>query len=214
VSATVTVPDESVNVSVLLSGGAVQNRIQLGFGATGTVTLNTVANHISGSATSLAADILLYDTAESTTLRPVKVTNNILSYSQLPIGLETLGDDGTNLGDGVAVTGNKISGAIGDAIDVCTNGNMIASNTIFNSGRSGVHFDASCGAAFGGSTGASNTATKNIILESGCAGILDDTGGAGSNTATPDTLLCSAVYNHLVHRFVSRHYLGELASQG
>jgi hypothetical protein len=98
-----------------------------------------------------------------------------------------LGDDGANLGDGVAVTGNHIFGtATYDAIDVCTNGNTIMKNTIFNSAESAVHLDASCGIFFGGATGNNNTVTGNTILESACAGILVDSGAVG-NTTAPDT---------------------------
>ena len=49
--------------------------------------------------------------------------------------------------------------------------------------------DASCGTFFGPPlppTGNNNTATGNTILESACAGILNDS-GTTSNTTTPDT---------------------------
>jgi hypothetical protein len=184
-----TVTGNYVQGSGVISGGAVQNGIQLGFGAKGKITLNTVSDNISASTTQASADILLFDAAEGngTATGPVVITNNTLGYSQLAIALETDGLDGGNLGDGVYLSGNKIYGATSDAIDVCTNANVLTSNTIFNSGRSAVHFDASCGALFGGSTGTNNSATKNTILESGCAGILDDTSGAGGNITTPDT---------------------------
>jgi hypothetical protein len=171
-----------VQGSGVVSGGPVQNGIQLGYGAKGKITLNTVSENIYENATPTAANILLYDTAENSS---IAVTNNILSNSQLPLALETLGDDGPNLGDGVTVTGNKIFGALGDAIDVCTNGNAINTNTIFGSTQSAVHFDTSCGLYFGGSTGTGNNATKNTFVESACAGILDDTGGAGGNITSP-----------------------------
>jgi len=186
---TLTVSGNYVQGSGVVSGGAVQNGIQLGFGAKGKITLNTVIDNIYGSPTPASADLLLHDTAESSGLAngSMVVTNNIFGNSQRPIGLETDGLDGANLGDGVYVNGNKIFGATGDAIDVCTNGNTVTGNTIVNSAGSGVHFDTSCGVSFGGSTGYNNTATKNTILDSACAGILDDTGGTGNNTATPDT---------------------------
>ena len=183
---TLTASGNFVEGSGLVPGGPVQNGIQLGFGAKGTITVNTINGNISGSSPPAAADILLYDTAESA---GIMVTNNVLGDSQLPIALETLGDNGPNLGDGVTVTGNKISNAPGDAIDVCTNQNTITSNTIYNSTGSAVHFDASCGIAFGGFTGMNNSATKNTMVDSGCAGILDDTGGTGSNVISPNTFV-------------------------
>jgi parallel beta-helix repeat protein len=159
---------------VVPSGGAAQNGIELGFGATGKITANTVIDNIYGDPTVAdSTDILLFDAAGSS---GIMVSSNILGNSQIPIALVTTG----GLGDGVSVTGNKIFGtSTADGIDVCTNSNTVTGNTIFNSAESGVHLDASCG-----STGNSNTVTGNTILESECAGILDDT---GTNTTSPDT---------------------------
>jgi len=163
----------------VVSGGPVQNGIQLGYGATGKITLNTIGNLSSGSPTPLAAGILLYQTAENS---GVQITSNTVSGSQLPIGLET-GE--ASIGDGVTVAKNQISGAAGDSIDVCTNGNNVNHNTIYGSAQSAVHFDSSCGQSFGGTTGTNNSATQNTIVESSCAGVLDDTAGTGGNVTTP-----------------------------
>jgi hypothetical protein len=158
---------------VVASGGAAQNGIQLGFGATGNLTSNTVVDNIYGDVTLAAsADILLFDAASSS---GITVSTNVLGNSQIPIGIYT---DTTGAGDGVSVTANKIFGTSSfDAIDVCTNGNTIKTNTIFNSAESGLHFDASCG-----STGNGNTATGNTFVESFCAGILSDPGTTGNTT--------------------------------
>lgn len=152
-------------------GGAAQNGIELAFGAAGKVVGNTVINNIYGDSTVAAsADILLYDTAANT---GITVSKNVLGESQLPIGIFT---DTAGLGDGVSVTDNKILGTSAyDAIDVCTNGNTIKANTLFNSAESGIHFDASCG-----STGNNNTVTGNTFVESYCAGILSDAGTSGN----------------------------------
>ncbi len=168
-------------------GGAAQNGIQLGFGATGKINSNVVIDNIYGDATIAAsADILLYDTAEDTA---ITVNSNTLGNSQLPIGLETDFAYGSGeYGDGVYVEGNKIMGtSVYDAIDLCTNGNIVTGNTIFNSAESGIHLDASCGTYYSGpATGNNNTVTGNTIVESACAGILADPGTAG-NTTTPDS---------------------------
>jgi len=158
--------------------GAAQNGIQLGFGATGKITSNTVIDNVYGDPTIAAsADVLLYDTAESS---GVSVSSNTLGNSQLPVVMFT--DAPGTSGDGVSVTSNKIFGTSAyDAIDVCTNGNTVTSNTIFDSAESGVHLDASCGG-----TGNNNSETKNTSLESACAGILADTGTTG-NTTSSDT---------------------------
>ena len=155
------------------------------FGATGKIIANTVIDNIYGDPTVAAsADILLYDAAEN---GGITVSTNTVGNSQLPIALYTLGDDGANLGDGVTVTSNKVFGtSTYDAIDVCTNGNTVKSNTILNSAESGVHLDGSCGASFGGATGNNNIVTGNTIVESACGGILSDPGTTG-NTTTPNT---------------------------
>jgi parallel beta-helix repeat protein len=155
-----------------------QNGIELAFnGATGSIKSNTVIDNFYTPTDSSAADILLYDAAEN---GGIAVSSNILGNSNYAISLYT--DTAGTYGDGVSVTSNKIFGtSTFDAIDVCTNGNTITSNTIFNSYESGIHLDASCGA-----TGVNNTVSKNTILESECAGILDDSNGVG-NTIGPDT---------------------------
>ncbi len=162
-------------------GVAGQNGIQLGFGATGKISSNTVIdNNYTNPSVAAACDILLYDTAEYS---HIAISDNMVGNAQIPIALVTYADDGGNLGDGVSVTGNHVYGtSVYDGIDVCTNGNTVTGNTIFNSADSAVHLDDSCGVYFGGNTGEGNTATGNTILESGCAGILDDWSGTGDNT--------------------------------
>ncbi len=169
---------------IVASGLAAQNGIQLGFGATGKVTLNTVIDNIYGDPTVAAsADVLLYNTPGGT---GVSVSDNILGNSELPIVLYTDFSTAGEYGDGVSVTGNKIFGtSTYDAIDVCTNGNTITSNVIFNSAESGVHLDASC-SANALTSGNNNLAKSNTVLESSCAGILEDPGTTG-NTDAPNT---------------------------
>ena len=161
---------------VVASGNAAQNGIELAFGATGKVSTNTVADNIYGDTTLAdSSDILLYDTAQNS---GIVVTGNMVGNSQLPIALVT---DTAGVGDGVSVTTNKIYGtSTADAIDVCTNGNTIKTNTIMNSAQSGVHLDASCPSA-----GNNNVATGNTFVEGYCAGILEDVATTG-NTDTPN----------------------------
>jgi hypothetical protein len=173
--------------SGVVSGGATQNRIQLGYGATGKISINTVSDN-NNAGPPYAADILLIDAAECAPgcLNPITVSNNVLSNSPLPIGLETdLARGSSDYGDGVTVTGNKIFGAsIYDAIDVCTNGNKVTNNLILSSTDSGMHLDASCGANYGGGTlftGNNNTLTGNTILGGSCAGILADSTTSGNS---------------------------------
>jgi parallel beta-helix repeat protein len=145
-----------------------QNGIELAFsGATGSIKNNTVIDNFYTPNTSSSADILLYDAKENGS---IVVSGNTLGNSNYAISLFT--SSAGTYGDGVSVTSNKIFGtSTFDAIDVCTNGNTITGNTIFNSYESGIHLDASCTG-----TGTGNAVTGNTILESACAGILADTG--------------------------------------
>jgi hypothetical protein len=173
---TLTATGNYVQGQGIQAGLAAANGIELAFGAAGTINTNTVIDNVYQDPTSAtAADILLFDTEEDVS---IEVNSNTLGNSQVPIGLYT--DTAGTYGDGVFVESNRIFGTGAyDAIDVCTNGNIVKSNTIFNSAESGVHLDASCG----GGTG--ETATNNIIVESACAGILVDSGAGG--TTTPNT---------------------------
>ena len=172
---------------VILPPVAAQNGIQLGYGAKGSIISETVIDNVYSDPNSyVSADILLVDTAENS---GIKISSNVLGNSQLPIVLFTdFAYGASQYGDGVTITGNRIFGtSVYDAIDVCTSGNTVTGNTVFNSAESGIHLDASCGIFFGGPpTGNNNIATGNTIVESSCAGILADPGTAGNNT-TPDT---------------------------
>jgi parallel beta-helix repeat protein len=145
-----------------------QNGIELAFdGATGTIKNNTVIDNFYTPNTSSSSDILLYDAKENV---QIVVSGNTLGNSNVAISLFT--DAPGTYGDQVSVTSNKIFGtSTFDGIDVCTNGNTITGNTIFNSSQSGIHLDASCTG-----TGTGNAVTGNTILESACAGILADPG--------------------------------------
>ncbi|MGA8068494.1 MAG: right-handed parallel beta-helix repeat-containing protein [Terriglobales bacterium] len=160
-------------------GYAAQNGIEVGFGAKGKITTNTVIDNSYVGPTYGASSILLYGAEENSS---ITVTGNILGNSQIPIGLYSNGQAG-QLNNGVTVTGNKIFGTpTFDAIDVCSNGNVVTGNTIFNSAESGVHLDASCGG-----TGQNNNALSNTILESACAGVLDDWSATGGNSYSSET---------------------------
>jgi parallel beta-helix repeat protein len=155
-----------------------QNGIELAFnGAAGSIKSNTVIdNYYAGDPTfATSSDILLYDAANNA----ATVSSNTVGNSNAAIAVVTT-TPGT-YGDAATVTLNKIMGSsIYDGIDVCTNSNTITNNTIFNSTESGIHLDGSCG-----TTGTGNAVSGNIIEESACTGILDDS--AGPNTIGTNT---------------------------
>ena len=156
------------------------NGIEIAFdGATGTVKNNFVIDNVytaaDGNPGNGASGILLYDTLE---LGNILVSGNMVGNAQEGIAVVR---DTTSIGDGVTVTANKIFGTSSfDAIDVCTNGNVITNNVIYNTAQSGVHLHASCN----GSTGNNNSVTGNTVLESACAGYLSDPGTFGNGTPT------------------------------
>lgn len=161
------------------NGAIASNGIEIAFdGATGTVKNNVVTDNVytaaDGDPGNGASGILLYDTLEN---GMIVVSGNIVGNSQEGIAIVR---DTTSIGDGVTVTANKIFGTSSfDAIDVCTNGNIITNNVIYNTAQSGVHLDASCT-----NTGNMNSVTGNTVLESACAGYLADPGTSGNGTPT------------------------------
>ncbi len=159
------------------TSGAAENSIQIGFGATGTITGNTVGSDIwapdvitdPGDA---AAGLLVYASQN------VTITSNNVNNTQFGIALA--GDSTNGSADHNVITKNTVSAThIFDGIDLCGNNNTASNNAINGSDESGVHVDDTCTGANG------NTATFNTI-NSACAGILIGPSASGSTTA-PNT---------------------------
>ncbi len=158
-------------------GGAAENGIQFGFGATGTVSGNTVNDNIWWNDTSTdsgdaASGILIYAS------NGITVSGNNVGSAQFGIVAVT-DNPAYGSADNTLIQLNRVSGTqIFDAIDVCSNSNTVKSNTIYGSAEAGVHVDDSCG------SGNSNIVQNNTINEA-CAGILL---GTGTNpTPIPNT---------------------------
>jgi parallel beta-helix repeat protein len=159
------------------TNGAAENGIQLGFGATGTVNVNTVIDEIWAPDTSsdtgdAAAGILVYDAAN------VNISSNRVGNAQFGIGVV---GDGSFPADNATISTNTLDGTlIFDGIDVCgSSGGTISGNTIGGSTQSGIHLDGTCTPASGGTTVGTNA------INEGCAGILNGTAGntiAATNT--------------------------------
>jgi hypothetical protein len=178
-------------------GGAGENGIQVGFGATGTIGSNTVNDNIwwgeypeynygglGGTTTGNAASGILICSSDG-----VKITSNSVGSAQygiVPVSDYTsTGCNGGPCGpaDDTTIESNKISGTqVFDAIDLCSNSNTVESNTIYGSAESAIHIDDTCSGG-SGTTGNSNTVTSNTINEA-CAGILLGTGTM--NTTSPN----------------------------
>ena len=175
-------PNVKVTGNTVIGLGATtvtaQNGIQIGYGATATVTSNYVVDdiYINPPACSPcygASGILIYGSAG------VNVLTNTVESTQY--GIVPVTASATQNANGTIVTSNHIGGTqTFDAIDLCSDGNTAKSNVIYGSSQDGIHLDDTCSP----STGSSNTVTLNTINEA-CAGIL--LGSGGGNTTAPNT---------------------------
>jgi Periplasmic copper-binding protein (NosD) len=160
------------------TNGAAENSIQIGFGAAGTVTGNTVgsdvwAPDVFGDTGDAAAGLLVYASPN------VTIKSNNVSNTQF--GIAIVSDPTLGVADGAILTSNTVSLThLYDGIDLCSNNNKATGNTISGSDESGIHLDDTCPGA-----GTGNTVTSNKI-NSACAGILSGPGATG-NTTTPNT---------------------------
>jgi hypothetical protein len=161
-----------------------QNGIQIGYGATGSVTFNDLADDLYTNPPCggthqpqcyAGSGILIYASSGIT------VNNNTVESTQL--GIVTVTDPSYGTANDAVIKSNHIGGTrIYDAIDLCSDGNTAEFNTLYGSAQSGIHVDDGCSP----STGSNNTVTDNTINEA-CAGILLGTGTG--NTTSPDNLM-------------------------
>jgi parallel beta-helix repeat protein len=122
--------------------------------------------------------ILIFDSGD------VTITGNSVTNTQNGIPIVT---DGAFPADHNAVSNNHVSNThLGDGIDLCSNHNTVSGNTVFSSGRAGIHLDSSCG-----STGNNNIVSKNTVNEA-CAGILL---GSGTGNTFPIANVVANVAN-------------------
>ena len=168
-----------VGTNVTITGNSVvgagptttaQNGIQVGYGATGKVQNNTVADDdFNGDPSAgTGSGILIFGSGNMT------ITGNSVTNTQNGIAIVT---DGAFPADHNAVSNNHVSDThLGDGIDLCSNNNTVSGNTVFSSGHAGIHLDSSCP-----STGNNNTVSKNTVNEA-CAGILL---GSGTGNTFP-----------------------------
>ncbi len=157
--------------------GAAENSIQIGFGATGSISKNTVGSDVwapdnIGDPGDAAAGILVYAS------HGVSISTNSVSNTQF--GIAVVSDPAYGDADNSSVSKNTVAAThIFDGIDLCSNNNTASMNIVNGSDESGIHIDSSC---TGASTG--NTVTGNII-NSACAGILS--GPSTGNATTSNT---------------------------
>jgi hypothetical protein len=154
-----------------------QNGIQIGYGATGSVTSNDVTddiyiNPVGCSTCYGSSGILIYGSPGIT------VTGNTVESTQLAIVPATASAALT--ADGTIIKNNHVGGTQNfDALDLCSDNNTAQSNVIYGSAQSAIHLDDSCGP----STGSGATVNTNTINEA-CAGILIGPGSTGNTIGT------------------------------
>jgi hypothetical protein len=157
-----------------------QNGIQISFGAAAQVQNNFVINDVYTSGTFAASGILVYAAPN------VQVQQNQVGNVQEGIAFAT---DPTGLGtsDNGQANNNTISAiALGDAVDLCSNGDQANNNNIFAaSGESALHFDAGCGGGTVAPTGNNGQAKGNSINEA-LVGILTDPGASADQANNND----------------------------
>ena len=158
--------------------GAGQNSIEVIYGATGSITTNTVgadiwAPDVFGDTGDAAAGILVGYGSED-----VSITNNQVFNTQMGIAVTGCpGCGGANGdGNGATISGNTISATrLYDAIDLCANGAMVENNKINGADESGVHIDDTCGFP----TPTSGDSVSGNTISGTCAAVLE-----GANTSS------------------------------
>jgi len=169
---TVTVTGNAV-ANTGVTAGFVQNGIEIGNEATGTVSGNSISDLLltNGIFTSTGAVVGFGNHGASN----ITVTKN--SFNDIT-GAIAVG------GDSTTITSNKIYSSltgVGVAgIYICSNNNTVKTNTLSFNNPAGVFLDNACG-----STATANVVTSNTLNE-GCAGILV-TPGVSGNTVSPNT---------------------------
>jgi hypothetical protein len=157
--------------------GAAENSIQVAYGATATITSNTLGSNIwtpdlFGDTGDAASGILVYAS------KNVIIKSNNISQTQYGI---VIADDAI-FGPGAAtITMNTVSSThLYDGIDLCGSNNTVTGNVINGSDESAIHLDDTCTGTSSGNIVKTNT------INSACAGLLSGPGASG-NTTTPNT---------------------------
>jgi hypothetical protein len=149
-----------------------QNGIQVGYGATGIVQDNTVADDLfnGNPADGVGSGILILDSGD------MSIRGNSVASTQYGIAVVTDGNQSDN--NNSVINNQIVNTQIGDGIDLCSNGNTVMSNSVFSSSQAGILLDGSCSST---STGNNNTISANVVNDA-CAGILL---GSGTGNTFP-----------------------------
>jgi parallel beta-helix repeat protein len=155
------------------TSSAVQNGVQIGYGASGKVLSNLIVDTVwtparSSDPPQAAAGILVFASPKPW------LAGNTISNTQL--GIAVVSDEVVGSANGGRIMDNKISATHSlDGIELCgSSGNTVQDNTVSGSDRSAFHVDSTCGAV-------TKNDISNNIVNGACAGVLAGS-GAGTNT--------------------------------
>src|ERR1700722_5884429 len=165
------------------TGAVAQNGIQIGFGASGKVMGNDVADDIYTGPSFGASGIIVYASGGIT------VASNVVESTQLAVVAET--DPTAGAADNTFINANHIGGTQNfDAIDICSNNDTVESNVVFGSAQSAIHVDDECPGPESTPSGNNSVVRTNTINEA-CAGIL--LGSGTGNTIGPNNTFFNVV---------------------
>jgi len=154
------------------TAGAAQNGIQIGFGAGGTISSNTVTNNLWSPCTAVDTCTAVATNILVTQSDGVEVTDNRAGISQVEIFF-----DGNH---GLVASNETFASSVFDGIRIAGDGNRVRHNQVFNGAESGIFL-----------AGNNNVVEHNKITEA-AIGILKQAGSLGN------VILFNEVFDTLV----------------
>ncbi len=157
---TTTVIRRNVVTGIGPATGAVQNGIQIGFGAAGSILENVVTNNVWAPCTAIAACTAVATNILVTQSDGVEVSGNTAGISQVDIFIH---------GNNAAIESNEtFATVVFDDIRVQGDQSRVRRNHVLNGAESGIFL-----------SGNNNVVTENVITEA-AIGILKETGSSGN----------------------------------
>jgi len=142
-----------------------QNGVELGFGATGSITDSTVSDIAYGDPFSVASVGILLVGSPNVTVKGNVVTNTDTGVYTISAGTE-------GSASGATIANNEISSTHAwDGIALCSNNNSVTGNVISASDESGVWTGEGCFEPNGAVSGTANKIKSNTINRA-CAGLM------------------------------------------
>jgi hypothetical protein len=160
------------------AAGIAQNGIQIGYGASGKITVNLLLDSVSSgtSSSSVAATGILLNASNGVTVFNDKISNTDFAVAAISDAVYGTAD-GNNINTNI-ITASKIA-----AVELCGNKNIVQWNDLYSSGQAAVKVDSSCTEGPGGGSSGNGNTVNNNNFNGDCAGILVGS-GTGNTFAT------------------------------